>query len=285
MTGGSSSFSGKKGICFLLKGEHGDENLEKVRQLETSWYYGWGAEKSGSVDGSEFVPMVWGAGKTLTDRLASIHSQIDEGSASKLLGFNEPDKKEQSNMSVDKAIEFWPQLEALNVPLCSPSCANPLSCEKAESCTQGVSGCWMRDFMNQARKLELRVDYIGVHWYGGPNFAGFKKRMRDIHEAYDLPLILTEFAVADWKAMGKTTDCNKYKQSQVLEFMKVALPWLEAQDWIFGYAWFPFKATCPQGTCSALFTKQGKLTALGRYYASINPENPSGNQDEKVWCD
>jgi Glycosyl hydrolase catalytic core len=54
---------------------------------------------------------------------------------------------------------------------------------------------------------------------------------------------------------------------------------LEAQDWIVGYAWFSFDIDSPAGTCSALFDKNGELTACGRYYASVSPSAPMGDQD------
>ena len=61
--------------------------------------------------------------------------------------------------------------------------------------------------------------------------------------------------------------------------MKETLPWIEAQNWIAGYAWFSFETHQPEGTSSALFDKQGKLTACGRYYASVTTEKPSGDRN------
>jgi len=81
-------------------------------------------------------------------------------------------------------------------------------------------------------------------------------------------LIITEFAVADWKA--KHVNENKFTAAQVLAFMKSVLPWLEAQDWIIGYAWYPFPIDSAAGTCSALFHKDGTLTDLGLYYSEFN---------------
>jgi len=285
-----STLPGKKGACFVLRGKNAEANLAHLSEVQPYWNYGWCSETIAEQPKDiVFVPMVFCGAKCdqmMQDRIDGIQAQMDKGQAfSMLLAFNEPDKKEQSNMTVEKCLHYWKQLESLGVPLCSPSCANPLGCAKAEDACQGVAGSWMRDFMTKIEKEGLRCDYVGVHWYGGPNFKGFCHRMEKIHEAYDRPLILTEFAVADWKAMGKSPSDNCYKQSQVLEFMKQALPWLEAQPWIVGYAWFPFDATCPQGACSSLFTKQGRPTALGRYYTSITNENPVGNQAEKVWCD
>ena len=72
------------------------------------------------------------------------------------------------------------------------------------------------------------MDYVGVHWYGGTDAAHFKTKMRRIYEKYGRrPLLITEFAPADWQA--KTHSQNRMKAPDVLAFMKEVLPWLEKQ--------------------------------------------------------
>ena len=58
-------------------------------------------------------------------------------------------------MSVDEAIALWPQLETLGVPLGSPATVNP-------------NNDWMKEFMEKAEALDLRIDFVTVHSYGGP---------------------------------------------------------------------------------------------------------------------
>ena len=51
----------------------------------------------------------------------------------------------------------------------------------------------MIDFMREADRLGYRVDYVGVHWYGGTDAADFKAKMRRIYEKYGRrPLMMTE---------------------------------------------------------------------------------------------
>jgi hypothetical protein len=136
----------------------------------------------------------------------------------------------------------------------------------------------MVDFMKEVDERGYRVDYIGVHWYGGTNAESFKKKMKTIYEKYGKrPLLITEFAPADWKTGG---DISKHhlKPAAVLEFMQDVLPWMEQQDWIAGYAWFPFSIDSPEGTSSALLDRDGNLTACGRYYKSVTPKNPKGDR-------
>jgi hypothetical protein len=279
------SLPGKKGICLLLPQNDSVGNLEKIVQLAPSWNYSWNSIRSSTQpENMEFVPMIWGGAKTIEMMQQRIEDtilpQIEAGTCKRILCINEPDKKEQANMTVEKVLEFWPLFEKLGVPLCSPSCANPLGCKTAQDCCQGVQGSWMQDFMYEIDKRGYRCDYIGVHWYGGPSLEAFKKRLKEVHDAYGgtRPLLITEFAVADWKCMARSPVDNRFEKKQVLAFMQQALPWLESQHWIAGYSWFPFKIDCPQGTCSALFNNEGELTALGKYYRSVTRENPKGNQ-------
>lgn len=284
---------GKKGIGFTLRdpnsekakkvGGTWDSNMPKVKALNVSWNYSWGSGLApNQPEGIEFVPMIWGAWSKPEELESGLKKNLEplfkSGKMKRLLGFNEPDKKDQSNMAYMKAIGYWPALMSLNVPLCSPACANPEGINDAS--TQGVPGTWMRDFMTEVDKRGYRVDYVGAHWYGGTSAKSFETKMRRIYEKYGKrPLLITEFAPADWKA--KSPEKNRHNPAKVLAFMKDVLPWMEEQDWIAGYAWFPFGIDSRVGTCSALFDKDGNLTACGRYYKSVTPDNPKGDQTIK----
>jgi hypothetical protein len=277
---------GKKGACFTLKQaegkltEAGTQNMDRVKALNVSWNYSWNTHHvSEQPKDIEFLPMLW-TGKNLAqvqERLTKeVLPNVKAGKSKRLLGFNEPDQKEQSNIPYTVALELWPALEKLNIPLCSPACANPEGI-KDEKVT-GVPGSWMRDFMTEADKRGYRVDYIGVHSYGGSSAADFKAKMKRIYEKYGKrPLLITEFAVADWKTGGDIKK-NRHNPAAILAFMKEVLPWLEEQDWILGYAWFSFQPDSAPGAPSALFDNDGKLTACGRYYKSVTPQNPKGDQ-------
>ena len=275
--------SGKKGICFTLRksGQRGssEENLPKIKATQSYWNYSWGMELVDQQPAKmEFMPMAWGAwgmdGFVQSVR-KHIVPQIKSGTTKRVLGFNEPDKKEQANMPYQEALKYWPVLEELGVPLCSPACANPLS--DVDESTQGVRGTWMRDFMREADKRNYRIDYIGVHWYGSTSPRAFKERMVQVYEAYGRrPLLISEFAVADWGA--KTVGQNSHSPEEVLKFMKNVLPWMEKQNWIAGYSWFSFGMHEAVGTSSALFDKNGKLTTLGKFYSSVTNEDPLGDQ-------
>ena len=279
----SLRLAGKKGICFTLrqKDKEGswEENIPKIQAIKPYWNYSWDMELIEQQPHTiTFMPMVWGAwGVDKLQKRLNTHivPKIKSGDVHRVLGFNEPDKLEQANMTYTEALTYWPILESLNVPLCSPACANSLS--DIDGSTQGVRGTWMRDFMKAADKRGYRIDYIGVHWYGGPSPVAFKQRMIEIYKTYgNRPLLITEFALADWGA--KTPGENSVTQEDVLAFMQNVLPWMEQQNWIAGYAWFSFEIDDPNGCASALFDDDGNLTASGRFYQSVTNEDPSGDQ-------
>jgi hypothetical protein len=262
---------GKKGIGLKLNDE--EKNMPKVVALNPYWNYSWGPKRVESQpDNIEFVPMLWGAwGDTgLVNRIvADVIPQIESGQAKRVLAFNEPDHPKQSNMSVEDVVSYWHILEDINLPLASPSVAQS-------------TGSWMMDFMEEAEANCLRMEYVAIHWYGGASVEEFKNKMRVTYEMYGSrrPLLLTEFAPADWTAL--TPADNKWSQANVLAFMKEVLPWLEEQDWIEGYAWFSFEQSFAAGTSSALFDLNGDQTTIGKFYASVTTDNPAGDQSITV---
>jgi len=279
-------FPGKKGICLTMRkaGESGsaEGNLPRLKKVNPYWSYSWGWDQVPNQPSNvEFVPMAWGAWSVDGLRKGlqkSVVPHIKSGKVKRFFGFNEPDKREQANMSYQNALKYWPQLESLNVPLCSPACANPEGIN--DNSVQGVRGTWMKDFMKEADRRGYRVDYTGVHWYGGTHVHHFKDKMKRIYEKYGRrPLLVTEFSPADWEA--RKLSQNRHKSEYVLAFMKEVLPWLERQDWIAGYAWFSFEHNQAVGHTSSLYDKNGKLTACGRYYRSVTTENPDGDQSIK----
>lgn len=267
---------GKKGVCFTLRQE-GDpqggtwmENLPKILATDAYWCYSWGfdsltyqlmQEKCPSL---VWIPMSWGGStvENLQQRITESKTWIQ--TVPLFLGFNEPDQKDQSNMSIECVLNLWPTLESLNVPLASPACAQP-------------GGKWMEDFMRQAKATGKRIDYIAVHWYGGCNVTAFQTKMMEYYQKYDQrPLIITEFAPADWSS--RDINHNKISKQHCLDFMKQALPWLEQTEWIIGYSWFSFQQSSPQGCNAALFDKKGQLTPLGQFYKSVRSDNIYGDQ-------
>lgn len=242
---------GKKGFCCVTK--DGSGWRDKIQALQANWFYSWSSSMPGDVpDGIEFTPMTWGKlGKKSDAMFAKLRQQRDESQISALMGFNEPDKKNQSNITVNEALAMWPRLMELGLPLASPGCVHP-------------DNQWMKDFMKGVQERELRVDFVCVHSYGGPNANGLMNRLSRIHKMYGRPIWITEFAVGDWAA--KSAQKNKHRPKQIATFMREILPMLERADFVERYAWYSAKPDNWALGTSALFDAQGRLTELGKIY-------------------
>ena len=225
---------------------------EKVAAVKPFWSYSWGRKKSVfQPDGIEFVPMIW-SGSLNEEQTQSLRTQFTDGEINYLLGYNEPDGENQANMSVDRAIEFWPQLEATGIPLVSPS-------------TVHYDNEWMTEFIRRAKEDNLRVDYLAFHWYGDADPQSFLNLLDRVYERYQLPIWITEFAPADWNADRREN--NRISPEQVLSFMQTVLPELDRRDYIIKYAWFT-DHTSNNLWPAALFNVEGHLTILGEFYAA-----------------
>jgi Glycosyl hydrolase catalytic core len=215
---------GKKGIGFTLydEGKVGSwtENMPRVKELKVGWNYSWNWKRiPQQIDSSEFIPMIWGPWYTQEVLNDYVVSQHKAGLTKRLLGFNEPDMEEQAHMSVQEAADRWGDLENTGLPLTSPSFAH-------------WGGTWSKDWFKKTDELCLRQEIAATHWYYGPNATQFQRDMRTAYELYggQRPLLITEFAVADWSAHKKRLEDNRYSREQVLEFAKIVIPWMEQQD-------------------------------------------------------
>jgi hypothetical protein len=241
----------KRGLGTITK--PGSQWREKVERSGVRWFYSWGPRAPESIpDGVEFVPMIWG--RTGVEMDSKIPELIQQQGSKTLLGFNEPDHVEQSHMTVETALDLWPAMMKIGLPLGSPSCVHP-------------DGDWMKGFMKGVETRKLRVDFIAVHSYGGLNVDELMKRLASVHEAFKRPLWLTEFGVGDWQA--KTRAENRHQPEQIVKFIEEALPRLDQCGFVERYAWFPAKPDDPAlGPC-ALFNPDGSLTSVGQAYRSV----------------
>ena len=231
------------------------ETGKRIESLNVGWHYNWTPNWKGkTIKDTPFVPMIFANNQWAPAALKQLKVAKSKADENPLLGFNEPDGKDQANMGVQAALEFWPELEKTNRRLGSPV-------------TVHADNGWMTSFMEGAAEKGYRVDFICVHWYGQRDPDKFITHLEKIHELYGKPIWVTEFAIADWSA--KSRKDNEHSPEEVLRFMKAVLPELEELDFVERYAWFNANADHPKLGPSALFDAQGKLTALGEYYASF----------------
>ncbi len=247
----SHPVSHKKGACFTTNNQTW---LSRVSALRVYWHYSWGVDtKISEPDSVRFVPMIWGKW-SLDKNLFSVDSLAKAGKVKHLLGFNEPDGKEQANLTVEESLTYWPKLMTLNIPLGSPACIH-------------ADNDWMKEFMAKVAERGYRVDFICVHWYGGANAQSLIDHLNAIHNLYKRPIWLTEFAPADWSASASVA--SKVTKAMALTFMQQILPALEKLDFVERYSWYSSSQDNAALGNSALFDNDGKLTLLGEYYSKF----------------
>ncbi|MEN8228058.1 MAG: glycosyl hydrolase [Bacteroidota bacterium] len=252
---------GKKGIYMPTDVTNWQD---KVSSVTPFWHFSQGTElKAEEPENVEFVPTI--SGDNIDNALVTeLQGLKDDGKISYLLGFNEPDNVDKANMTVERALELWPLLEEVGLPLGSPACVD-------------IESQWMVDFMDSVDAKGLTIDFISMHWHGDTDTetdaeaeAGvFLNKLEDAFLLYEKPIWITGFSLTDTAAT--IIKDNQYSPGDVLKFMKSVLPELEKRAYILRYAWLHGDISDPQQYSSALWDESGRLTALGTYYAEFKP--------------
>jgi hypothetical protein len=189
----------KKGWCG---------GITEAAALNCTWRYDWDNAASSTLD-VEYVPMRhnsgWNSYANINNKQNSTH----------VLAFNEPDKSDQANMSVEDVINAWPNLLASGLRLGSPAPSDG-----------GLS--WVYNFIDQADALNLRVDFVAVHYYKNNWTANqLENWLRGIHERTGRPLWVTEFNNGcNWTTPHPTYEQNAAKMNELITRM-AALPYVE----------------------------------------------------------
>jgi hypothetical protein len=190
----------------------------QLAALGATWCYNWGTSpKASDCNDPLFVPMVWGGGD-----VAGAIKAIGDAGYKTVLGFNEPNKTDQSNMTVDAAIALWPTLTSNpNIRVSSPAVSDD-------------GRAWLESFMTQVKAKGLRVDFIAMHWYGwnaGSCTSGQLEGAINWASKWGLPVWITEFG-----CMGSS---NPDEQT-LITFFNNSIPMLKNHPLVERYAWYPW---------------------------------------------
>lgn len=199
----------------------------KKNELGISWFYTWGLKEEATVL-EDFAPMFWGNSSE-----EGVNQVLQKKLTNHVLSFNEPDGKDQANLTPQKALEYYPILLKMGLRMGSPAC------------TESKWNTWLAEFMKGCNEKQYRVDYIAIHWYDWGNWGAtkdpspkdidsmvnrFKKYIDDCYAKYGLPIWITEF----------NANKNRTTETQI-RFLEKALPMLEAHPHVERYAYFqPF---------------------------------------------
>ncbi len=232
-----------------------------LADARVAWMYNWHAwpwkEADAVSSGVEFVPMVRYA-SSVNEKELSVARYYGKT----LLGFNEPDHKDQADMTVQQALDLWPQLMQTGLRLGSPvSAGNP-----------SEPGSWLEQFMAGAKERGYRVDFICVHWYGA-NFDStqavteLEHFLTTAHDKYNLPIWLTEFSLIRW--IPKNTfpffEGLYPSQEEQAAFVPAAVSKLETLPYVERYAWFGLSPWPERirGESTNLYDWNGTATPVG----------------------
>jgi hypothetical protein len=238
----------------------GATNNDERDALSVSWWYDWGRDDVSTAT-QEYAPMMWGAYSTIE---TSINTVVNKTNVTNFMAFNEPDASGQGGGSLITtdpmgAIPYYKRLLRAGMRMVSPS--------PTESQDRG----WLKDFAAEAAVQKLQMDAIGIHWYDWGNicsvfpgcdpagqtpstdanaiFNRFKSSVNAAYALHQKPIWITEF------------NASKYRSDAVhAAFMRLALPWLDANPNVERYAYF-FGNDAPARI-------NGVLTESGQVYSS-----------------
>jgi Glycosyl hydrolase catalytic core len=216
-------------------------------RLNASWWYNWTTGPSGCKQ-SEFVPMISGKNEKSAEAVSAALQGLKAAGYRMVLGFNEPNKTDQSNLSVADVVKLWPSLTAdPEVRVSSPA-------------TSADAQAWFEDFMAQVDAQSLRVDFVAVHWYGWN--AGSCNDAKELEsyltwaEKFERPLWITEFGCMN---------ASNPSAEIVQKFYAAAVEMFGRHKSVERYAWYPWNTNnelVVSGNLTALGTAFGQSPAL-----------------------
>ena len=232
-------------------------NYNNLQATGAGWYYTWGLGDGnpGNFDATH-SPMFWGDWAVNTNNINSVRNNPN---VEWVLGFNEPERPDQANLSVSQAISSWNTLSSgfsgTDKKLVSPAVSDTAD-----------GKAWMSDFMNQANNQGLKVDAVAFHWYGWSNPNNIQQAANNFissanwYHQWNLPVFVTEFAIHDWG--GNYSDAEIQEANR--QFLDIVVPWMESTSWIEGYAWYHWFSDAPLYEGSSL-----KPTEMGHEYIGV----------------
>lgn len=234
----TGSSGGKRGISF------NDAGLVSAFGNAVSWAYNWASTESGSLDGVEYVPMMWG-----TPDVSNFASQV--GSATHVLSFNEPDLSSQSNIDPVTAAKLHRQgMEGLvgKVQIGSPAVTNGAGSSPPMGTT------WLSQFFT-ACGTDCPVDFVAFHWYAGADSIEYFKS-----HAQDVINTAAQFGVNKvWLTEFQPTSGDAAAQAA---FMQEAVAFLDSTPAVERYAAF----MASDGT----MLTGSSLNSIGEAYAAAS---------------
>lgn len=263
----SQTKSFKRGVAY---GHHSQQDMEEYSKF-ISWWYNWSPQPEIAIRTNYqdynigFAPMAWNS-----SGISGVKSWVDQDSTIKyILGFNEPNFKEQANMVPSKAAAAWPAFQQIaednDLQTVSPAVNYCGNCVTENGVTYTNPFEYLDDFF--AACTDCKVDFIGLHWYGsGSSIMSYVEDARK----YGKPMWVTEFA--SWDYNNPVADAKEQ-----IKYLAGTANYLEREPDIFRYSWFIGRTSGGISTYPYIdlyASESGMLTELGQMYADIPVYDP-----------
>lgn len=198
-----------------------------------SWFYDWGTQPSSQVADivgadqvCEFVPMAW----TTNFSEEQLKAYYSAHTADKyLLGFNEPNFKEQANLEPSAAVEPWHRLEQFakdnGLKLVAPALNYSTWTEYS------TPDKWMDAFIAAYKEkygTAPSYDYLALHCYMD-DASAMMTYVENFAKKYGKQVWLTEFCA--WESSSLTAATQEKLMIEKVER-------LEKSEYVYRYAWF-----------------------------------------------
>jgi hypothetical protein len=204
-----------------------------------TWAYNWGTDLNAPL--FQQIPMFWGPGSE--GNTNGVLAKIAKGDTPWVLGYNEPDEIYTNGgcqATPQQAYDAWGndmfKFSDLGAKLVCPAIT---SWDTTVGHTGGPAGLtWLRDFASiNNNPAQFRCGAQALHWYGVDGQSGAAQAQLFIsYVAYahgvvndifgtEMDLWITEFA-----------PLPLHDPQTMSDFLAVAIPWLDAQDYVARYS-------------------------------------------------
>ncbi|TKA73736.1 hypothetical protein B0A55_05452 [Friedmanniomyces simplex] len=244
--------SGKRGLCWPTDNHGKDEVFTFTKPgSRISWLYNWSPDATPNASSLDYVPMQWNH-----INIDDLPNKAKAANATSVMGFNEPELPDQSNMSAELAAKEWLRcIEPMRKA--GVRCGSP----GISSAPQGVA--WLKDFLRRIQDGGSDVDFYCFHWYG-VEVGQFYDYLWSTY--YQMPDQRKKVWVTEWASTNWNED-NPLPKEHVEAFARESVKYLETLEWVERFAWFgPMRDTGTVGKWARMLDNDGNLTDLGKAY-------------------
>lgn len=222
-------------------------------KINSTWYYDWNIGGAAAANYDYAIIRQNGGWPSWTDL-------NNKKNVNHLLGFNEPDRPDQANMTVDQAFSQWPDMMKSGLRIGSPAPASP-------------HNSWITDFLAKCDQLNYRVDFVAIHCYwGGLTPQQWYSQLKSIYDRVKRPLWITEWNNgANWTTESWPTDPQAQFEKQYND-MKGILQVLDTTSFVERYAIYDWVENKRAMVLADTLTLAGKYYAANKSNFAYNPQ-------------